>query len=197
MARGDAVASAGAPRRRARGDQQGAPVWTRLTDSARPADAYGLTGPAARTAAGALCAKFAKFSVRSRASRAAVASYSPASGQVSRGRKSALGIPGADRGTAKPNTGSTSIATSSREPSRMAATAARVRPIGIRFPVPYGPPVQPVLTSQTCDPCRSNRSPNRLAYRIGGSGRNGAPKHAENVALGVVTPRSVPATFAV
>ena len=70
---------------------------------------------------------------------------------------------GADRGMAKPTTGSMSIGTSSSEPSRIAATAARVRPIGIRSPVPYGPPVQPVLTSQTSDPYRSNRSPNRLA----------------------------------
>ena len=44
---------------------------------------------------------------------------------------------------------------------------------------------------------RSSRSPNNVAYRIGGSGRNGAPKQAENVALGVVTPRSVPASLAV
>jgi hypothetical protein len=30
---------------------------------------------------------------------------------------------------------------------------------------------------------------------MGGNGRNGAPKQAENVASGVVTPRSVPASF--
>src|SRR5574341_1165160 len=35
------------------------------------------------------------------------------------------------------------------------------------------------------------------AYTCGWSGRNGAPKHAENVSLGSVTPRSVPATLAV
>jgi len=32
---------------------------------------------------------------------------------------------------------------------------------------------------------------------VGCSGRNGAPKQAENVVCGSVTPRSVPATFAV
>src|SRR5947208_53697 len=35
------------------------------------------------------------------------------------------------------------------------------------------------------------------AYTPGRSSMNGAPKHVENVALGSVTPTSVPATFAV
>src|SRR5262245_45265529 len=34
-------------------------------------------------------------------------------------------------------------------------------------------------------------------YAVGCSARNGAPKHAENAALGSVTPTSVPATLAV
>jgi hypothetical protein len=67
----------------------------------------------------------------------------------------------------------------------------------MREPTPWGPPVQPVFTSQTRTPCRAIRSPSIRAYTPGWSGRNGAPKQAENVALGSVTPRSVPATFAV
>ena len=40
---------------------------------------------------------------------------------------------------------------------------ARVAPMGIRSPSPYGPPVQPVLTSQTVEPWRSSRSPSSSA----------------------------------
>ena len=67
----------------------------------------------------------------------------------------------------------------------------------MRAPVPYGPPVHPVLTSHTRAWCRAIFSPSIAAYRPGGSGRNGAPKHALKVALGSVTPFSVPATLAV
>ena len=37
----------------------------------------------------------------------------------------------------------------------------------------------------------------QVMVMLAGSGMNGAPKQALNVALGSVTPRSVPATFAV
>src|SRR5204863_7542246 len=64
-------------------------------------------------------------------------------------------------------------------------------------PVPYGPPVHPVFTSQTRAWCFAIRSPSIVAYRLGASGRNGAPKQVLNVAFGSVTPLSVPATLAV
>src|SRR6266705_7049139 len=67
----------------------------------------------------------------------------------------------------------------------------------MRCPVPYGPPVHPVFTSQHCTPCFAIFSPSSEAYTLAWSGRNGAPKQAENVAFGSVTPRSVPATLAV
>src|SRR5689334_25156861 len=67
----------------------------------------------------------------------------------------------------------------------------------MRLPTPYGPPVHPVFTNHTRDWCRAIFSPSILAYRLGGSGRKGAPKHVLNVAFGSVTPFSVPATFAV
>src|SRR5207245_7842903 len=64
-------------------------------------------------------------------------------------------------------------------------------------PPPSRPPVHPVSTSQHCTPCRAIFSPSSVAYTLGCSGRNGAPKQAEKVAFGSVTPRSVPATLAV
>ena len=70
--------------------------------------------------------------------------------------------------------------------------------IGMRWPRPYGPPVQPVLTSHTstCG-CSSSFRPSSPAYTDGGCGRNGAPKHVEKVGCGSVTPISVPASFEV
>ena len=67
----------------------------------------------------------------------------------------------------------------------------------IRSPVPYGPPVQPVLTSQTGTSQFASRSTSMAAYSPGWRGMNGAPKQAENVAFGSLTPISVPASFAV
>ena len=66
------------------------------------------------------------------------------------------------------------------------------------MPTPYGPPVQPVFTSQTRDVVPGDplaeHAPRSGSAR---SGRNGAPKQVLNVAFGSVTPLSVPATFAV
>ena len=73
----------------------------------------------------------------------------------------------------------------------------RVWAMFIRSPVPYGPPVQPVFTSQTGTSSRSSRSISCRAYSPGWRGRNGAPKPAENVAVGSLTPISVPASLAV
>ena len=74
---------------------------------------------------------------------------------------------------------------------------ARVCAIPMRLPTPYGPPVQPVLTSHTLASCLAIFSPSSRAYTLGCSGRNGAPKHVLNAAFGSVTPVSVPATRAV
>ena len=78
-----------------------------------------------------------------------------------------------------------------------ARTIVRVWLMFIRSPVPYGPPVQPVLTSQTGTSWRARRSISIAAYSPGWRGMNGAPKQAENVAWGSFTPTSVPASFAV
>ena len=116
---------------------------------------------------------------------------------VPRGSSSSSGIPGTCSGTSSPNTGSGAVGVRSSVPASAARTIARVRPRRIRSPTPYGPPLQPVFTSQHCTPCCAIFSPRSAAYTLGLSGRNGAPKQAEKVAFGSVTPRSVPATLAV
>ena len=67
----------------------------------------------------------------------------------------------------------------------------------MRLPVPYAPPLQPVLTSQTRAWCCFIFAASSSAYLFGCQTRNGPPKHGENVACGSVTPTSVPATLAV
>ena len=67
----------------------------------------------------------------------------------------------------------------------------------MRCPVPYGPPVHPVFTSQQSVSCQVSRSASISAYRVGGSGMNGAPKQVENTGRGSSTPTSVPATLLV
>ncbi len=67
----------------------------------------------------------------------------------------------------------------------------------IRFPWPYAPPDQPVLTIQQSDLCFCIRSASIWAYLAGCQTRKGEPKQAENVVCGSVIPISVPATFAV
>ena len=69
--------------------------------------------------------------------------------------------------------------------------------MGMRRPMPYFPPVQPVLTSQQSTPPLAMRLFSRLPYTVGLRGMNGAPKQVEKVASGSVTPISVPATRAV
>ena len=70
--------------------------------------------------------------------------------------------------------------------------------IAMRFPTPYAPPDQPVLTSQQSALKRAIRSPSILAYSDGWRGINGAPKQVENTAFGSLPrPTSVPATCAV
>ena len=105
--------------------------------------------------------------------------------------------PGTATGTRNPNSSSVRSSTSSSSPSSAARSIARVAAIGIRLPCPNGPPVQPVFTSQTAEPCASSFSPSMRAYTAGGCGRKGWPKQVENVGCGSVTPISVPASFAV
>jgi hypothetical protein len=84
------------------------------------------------------------------------------------------------------------------EPFSAAVNSARVTLIGMRRPVPYLPPVQPVLTSQQSTLCLAIRSRSKLPYTDGSRGKNGEPKQVENSGCGSLPrPRSVPATFAV
>ncbi len=76
---------------------------------------------------------------------------------------------------------------------RMASIMARVSLMEIRLPVPF----QPVLTRYACAPEACMRFTSTSAYCVGCSDRKAAPKQAENVGVGSVTPRSVPASLAV
>src|SRR5512145_2196158 len=67
----------------------------------------------------------------------------------------------------------------------------------MRLPVPNAPPLQPVFTSHTREPCFFIFSASNCAYLPGCQTRNGPPKQGENVAEGSLTPSSVPATLAV
>ena len=59
-----------------------------------------------------------------------------------------------DFGTWKPKTGSTAYSTLSSSPLSAAFSNARVYLMLMRLPMPYGPPIQPVLTSQQFTPYR-------------------------------------------
>ena len=60
-----------------------------------------------------------------------------------------------------------------------------------------GPPVQPVFTSQTFGRVLASFVPEQPRVDGRRCGRNGPPKHGENVGSGSVTPISVPASRAV
>src|SRR6478736_4085527 len=173
-------------------------VVRRGDDETKLSDAHAGRGPAATTAGSTSAANDAsKFERNIAASSAAFSSYALGSAHVPRGSRSALSTPGTEIGTSKPKTGSVRYSTPSSAPERAACRRPRVAVIGMRWPTPNGPPVQPVFTSQTLAPCLSSFSPSSRAYTAGGCGRNGAPKHVENVGWGSVTPSSVPASFAV
>jgi hypothetical protein len=90
-------------------------------------------------------------------------------------------------GTAKPKFGSVRNSALPSSPSSAAARSARVALIGMRLPVPYLPPVQPVLTSQQSTRRGGDQLRSRLPYSEGWRGMNGAPKQVENsVASGSV-----------
>ena len=154
-------------------------------------------GPAVRTDGGTPSAYAAKFCANIRASLCAWASYAALSCQVARGSRTSDGTPGTDAGTSTLKIGSVRVGTPSSRPLRAARTIRRVWSMFIRSPVPYGPPVQPVLTSQTGTSHLASRSISMAAYSPGWRGMNGAPKQAENVAFGSWIPISVPASFAV
>ena len=56
------------------------------------------------------------------------------------------------------------------------------------FPIPYFPPVQPVLSNQTLTLCSFIFLRSKSAYAWGFKGKNASPKHAENVGVGSLIP---------
>ena len=124
-------------------------------------------------------------------------SYSSGSSQALRGLRTSAGTSGTAEGTWMPKIGSRRVGTSRSRPSTTARTIARVWAMEMRWPMPCEAPTRPVLRIQTWALWRVTRSISMFAYVAGGSTRNGAAKQVLNVASGSVTPRSVPATFAV
>ena len=78
-------------------------------------------------------------------------------------------------------------------PFKIASMIPRVSLIEILLPVPF----QPVLTRYAFAPLACILFTNSSAYFVGSSSKNACPKHALNVGVGSVIPRSVPASFAV
>src|SRR4029077_13371948 len=157
-----------------------------------------ISGAAARTSASTELSNLAKFFWNMPTNARAVLSNSALSAQVLIGSRMCGSTPESEVGTAKPKYLSVRKSALRSEPFRAAVNNARVTLIGMRRPVPYLPPVQPVLTSQQSTPCRAIRSRSRLPYTEGSRGRNGEPKQVENSGCGSFpSPRSVPATFAV
>src|SRR5262245_32651167 len=154
-------------------------------------------GPAFLTPSSTSDSNFLKFSRNIPASFFACASYAALSLHVSRGDNTSPGTFLISAGTARPKSGSVVVFPFDKSPRSSAGTISRVYESFMRLPTPYGPPVQPVFTSHTSEPCWSMSLPNISAYFHGCQTRNTAPKHELNVACGSVTPRSVPATFAV
>src|SRR6266851_4444800 len=156
------------------------------------------SGAAARTSASTWASNLAKFFWNMPTSARAVLSNSALSAQVLTGSRMCGSTPGSEVGTAKPKYLSVQKSADRSEPFSAAVNSARVTLIGMRRPVPYLPPVQPVLTSQQSTSCFAIKSRNRLPYTEGSRGRNGEPKQVENSGCGSLpSPRSVPATFAV
>src|SRR3989449_3516806 len=120
-------------------------------------------GPASRTLTGTSSANCSKFFRKRAVSFFAWTSYAAGSFHVARGSSSSSGTPGTCFGTANPKTGSCRVGTVSSSPANAARIIARVLFRSIRCPTPYGPPVQPVFTSQQWTVCRAIRSPSILA----------------------------------
>src|SRR5688500_3479271 len=126
---------------------QNSPVWE-LGIGNWELKNYAL-GPASLTDAGTSFSNVLKFSTNIAASFFACSSYLPASGQVLRGSSTLSGTPGQVVGTSRLKIGCCLYATLSSCPVSAAVIIPRVCAIFMRLPTPYGPPVQPVFTSQT------------------------------------------------
>ena len=78
-------------------------------------------------------------------------------------------------------------------PFKIASMIPRVSLIVIRLPVPF----HPVFTRYAFAPLAFIFLTSSSPYFVGCNSKNACPKHAENVGVGSVIPRSVPASFAV
>ena len=123
----------------------------------------------------------------------AFVSHSEASAYVSRGSRIAGSTPGSSVGTSKLKYGMVFVGAFLIAPFRIASMIPRVSLMEIRLPVPF----HPVFTRYAFAPLFSIFLTSSSAYFVGCSSRNAWPKQAENVGVGSVIPRSVPASLAV
>ena len=123
---------------------------------------YFIFGPASITSCGHPSSNFLKFSINRDASCLYFARWSSLLGHEPAGSSTLAGTPSQLVGTSKPKIGSLENFAFCSSPVRAALRSARVCPMLILFPIPNGPPIHPVLTSQHVTPCfnifRFNRS---------------------------------------
>jgi hypothetical protein len=109
-----------------------------------------------------------------------------------KGSRISSGTFGSETGIWRLKTGKLVNSALAKLPSWMASMMARVYLSGHRLPVPYLPPVHPVLMSQQLACVSSIFWANMLAYLEGLQTMKGWPKQVEKVGDGSVTPSSVP-----
>lgn len=117
--------------------------------------------------------------------------------QVFLGFKTSEGIPGRLVGISKLKTGNLTHSAYSTDPSWTESIILLVKLNFILFPVPKAPPDHPVLINQERELFYFILSANIVEYTVGCKDKKAAPKQAEKVGSGSLTPTSVPATLAV
>src|SRR5213079_2615024 len=154
--------------------QKGGPKGRPLLREAHTRQGYSAasftSGAAARTSASTWASNLAKFFWNMATKARAALSNSALSAQVLTGLRICGSTPGSEVGTAKPKYLSVRNSALRSEPFSAAVRSARVALIGMRRPVPYLPPVQPVLTSQQSTPCLAISSRSILPYTEGSRG---------------------------
>ena len=105
-------------------------------------------GPARRSSGGQFVSYFLKLSMKRSASWRYFFMYSASLGQDCDGFRTFDGISSQLFGILKPKIGSMWNSLLAKPPLSAVLSRVRVYAMLIRFPTPYGPPVQPVFTSQ-------------------------------------------------
>ena len=163
---------------------------------ARQAAAASARPPAAMSSS---ASNFSKLSRNISASSRAFASYASGSRQVERG-SSSVDVDARHRRPAPRSRRARRSGTRRRRARRESAARSSARVACDRHPLALAErAARPAGVHEPDRRRRARRASRRAAARrpTGGCGRNGAPKQAEKVGCGSVTPISVPASFAV